>query len=108
MVSKLYDADEFFKKQSAGKLAKGYNYNKKLHLDSQGYHLYKKDKNGDFYRQDVNPKDKVYSRQEGVTVYSKARDRDKIEVRHKKETPKQHESKAHMYDRKGGKTNFKI
>ena len=107
MVSKLYSADNFYKMQRKGEIARPYTAkNEKLHKDKDGFFLYREKKNGDVYKQRVKNNDKIYTRQEtGATKYTKSKDRDITDVRHKKQTPKQHEAHAHKYDRTARNTN---
>lgn len=99
MVSNLYKAERFYKMQKNGMVAKGYPRKEKLLKDDKGYYLYKNKPSGKEYKQRVKADDKVYSRASGVTMYSKSRDRDVTDVRHKTETPQRHERTAHKYDR---------
>jgi hypothetical protein len=112
MVSKLYSADKFYNMQKKGLIARPYTAkNEKLHKDKDGFFLYREKKNGDVYKQRVKNNDKIYTRQEtGATKYSKSKDRDITGVRHKKQTSKEHEPYAHMYDRtaKSTKRKYKI
>lgn len=106
MVSKLYKADKFYNMQSKGDIASVYSSNQKLKKDNDGYFLYREKKDGRIYKQRVKDNDRVYTRQEtGVTKYSAERDRDITDVRHKKQTGKEHQAYAHMYDRKAKGTN---
>jgi len=99
MVSTLKTAKEFYKLQNEGKIARGLNTSKKLRLDSKGFYLNKKTSNGNTYMQRVKSTDKVYSRSEGVTMYSPKRDTEIVDVSHKKEGTKIHNKYAHMRDR---------
>jgi len=99
MVSQLYSAKQFYKLQGEGKIAKGLNLSKKLRLDSKGFYLNKQNSKGETYFQRVSANDKVYSRSEGVTLYSPSKDTAKTDVSHKKEGTKVHSKYAHTRDR---------
>ena len=99
MVSKTYTARTFFKLQSEGKIARGLSQDKKLRMDSRGYYLNKKSSKGGMYIQRVKATDKVYSRAEGVTMYSKERDMKRTNVTHKQEGIKKHSSRPQFSDR---------
>ena len=99
MVSKVYTAKRFFELQSDGKIAKGMNTSKKLRKDSQGYYLNKQNSKGQIYSQRVKSTDLVYSRAEGVTRYSRDRDKTVKNVVHKVEGVKKHNDRPHFSDR---------
>jgi len=105
MVSKLYEADNFYQMQRKGLIASTYDKRQKLHKDSKGFYLNRQKSNGKIYKQRVGNKDKVYTRQEtGVTKYTPEIDREKLDVRTKRQTGKEHEVYTHMYDRKAKST----
>lgn len=102
MPSLLYTPTEFYELQKKGKVARNTNPSKKLRKTNTGsYYLKKKTAQGQVFKQDVPKDSMVYARSgtDGVTMYSPKRDRKRTDVRVKKETPKQHRRKAHMYDR---------
>ncbi len=99
MVGVLYNAKEFYELQRKGKVAKNMDSNKKLFKKSNGgYYLKKSNSKGLVYTQEVKANSKVYSRSEGVTMYSKSLDKD-IKSSYKKEGTKKHSKYAHMSDR---------
>lgn len=110
MPSNLYKADKFFELQKKGKIAKGYNVDRKLNKDSKGFYLNKNTSSGDIFKQRVGKEDLVYSRAEGVTKYSGQRDKNKTKVSTERATPKEHQKHAHFGDRKSltGKRIYKI
>lgn len=101
MPSKIYNAKDYFKLQNEGKVGRNIPISKKLRLDSRGYYLNKRNSKGMIYRVDVKSTDKVYARSsnDGTTLYSKERDRDKTNVEHKKEGTKKHNSRPQFSDR---------
>ena len=106
MTSKVYNAKDFFKLQSEGKVARNMATSKKLRLDDKGYYLYKKTRDGSIYRQDVSSSSKVYARNknEGVTMYSKERDR-KRKSPAKREGVKSHSKHPQFSDREALSSN---
>lgn len=105
MVSKLYEADKFFKLQKEGKVANSYATDKKLLKDSKGFYLIKNSKMGQ-YKQRVSKNDYVYSRAEGVTKYSLDTDEKKTDIKtYNKATGKEHIPYRHTSDRKAKTTD---
>ena len=105
MVSNLYTAESFYKKQKKGEIAKAYSSKEKLKKDSEGFYLNRTKKNGEMYKQRVKNNDFVYTRAEtGVTKYSIKRDRYKDEPSRttktfNKATGKEHIPYRHKTDR---------
>lgn len=107
MVSNLHKANDYYQKQKKGQIAKDLSDEKRLQKDSKGFYLFKQNSKGEMFKQRVEKNDLVYSRNEGTTLYSKSRDRDK-DSSHVSENKKVHDKKAHMSDRKGGNTLYKV
>lgn len=106
MVSKLYPANEYYSKQKKGEVGKNHTYIQKLHKSSKGYYIYNKPARGKSYSKVyADSSDKVYSRSEGATIYSKELDRKRDNTK-RKESVKYHNTHKHFSDRKAttGKT----
>jgi len=97
MVSKLYKAETFYRKQKRGEVATGLPREKKLFKGKSGYYL-----NKDGRKEYLKSDDMVYARDSGVTEYSRELDRS-IKSSNKRESPKKHKAYAHMYDRETAK-----
>lgn len=101
MVSNLYTAKTFYKKQNKGKVMKNSRPRGKLYKDNKGFYIYNKSREkGDKYNKMYIPENaKVYARADKVSVYSKSKDKSRIDVRHEVDSPAYHEKVAHKYDR---------
>lgn len=107
MVSNLYDAKTFYQMQKKGEIGRGLSPSKKLRKDSKGFYLTKSSPNGSVYKQRISQTDKVYSRSEGVTAYSKELDK-KRKSNPVKESKKQHDKAPFDGDRQVGNRVFKV
>lgn len=99
MPSNVYEAKEFHKLQSEGKVARYMDNEKKLNKDNKGFYLNKSKSNGVMYKDRVSSTDLVYARSsiDGVTKFSKEKDRAK-KTEPMYETRKDHQAHLHKGD----------
>ena len=79
MVSNLHKADEFYKLQKKGKIAKVYDSSMKLRKDKNGFYVNRKSPQGEMFKQRVKSDDLIYTRAEtGATKYNPSRDKENL------------------------------